>query len=447
MPRASMGSGWRTRRRVQTNNNARSVLAIRENIMLSKALVALALAVACAGWTAPASAQGFYPGDTAKDKTTLPGGFEPVLQLRTYYLDAESLTGVPSEAWALGGWAGLRSPWWGDLFQVGVVGYTSQKLYAPADKDGTKLLATGQQPITVLGEAFGALRILGQTITAYRQLVNRPFINPQDNRMVPNTFEAYTLTGASGDVAYTGGYITKIKVRQSESFVWMSNAAGGAGDQSGVIYVGATWDFTKNGNVRVDDQYAVNVFNTFYIDGKYPIALNDRTSLTLGAQYFPQKSVGDAQIGTFSTFGTGIQAAINHGPAGLQLAYTQTGKGFDTQNPFGTHPSYLDLMQVSFNTAGERAWGVSGNIDFADLGAPGLKAAAIYASGSDRINASSGSAMPDHYETNVRVDYAIRKGTLLEGLVGTLRYSWLQQDGSPQTATQFRAYLNYAARF
>ena len=49
----------------------------------------------------------------------------------------------------------------------------------------------------MLGEAFGAVRILGQTITGYRQLINRPFINPQDNRMVPITFEAYTLTGAA----------------------------------------------------------------------------------------------------------------------------------------------------------------------------------------------------------------------------------------------------------
>jgi hypothetical protein len=136
---------------------------------------------------------------------------------------------VPSAAWAIGGWAGLRSPWWGDVFQLGIVGYTSQRLYGPENKGGTKILQTDQQSITVLGEAFAAVRILGQTATAYRQLINRPFINPQDSRMVPNTFEAYTLTGAANDLSYTGGYITKMKVRQSESFVWMSNTAGGRG--------------------------------------------------------------------------------------------------------------------------------------------------------------------------------------------------------------------------
>lgn len=396
---------------------------------------------------ATASAQGIYPGDLSKDGYKLPGGFEPVLQLRTYYFDQDSLTGVPSAAWALGGWAGLKSPWWGDFFQVGVIGYTSQKLYGPEDKDGTKLLQTGQEPITVLGEAFGAVRILGQTITAYRQLINRPFINPQDSRMVPNTFEAYTLTGKASDVAYTGGYITKIKVRQSDSFVWMSNTAGGTGNQEGVIYAGATWDFAKNGYVKVDDQYGVDVFNTFYVEGKYPFVIDDKTLVTLGAQYYPQSSVGDAQIGSFSTYGMGLQATVAHGPVGMQLYYTQTGKGFDTQNPYGDHASYLNLMQVAFNTAGERAYGIGANVNFAELGAPGLTAAAVYADGRDRINAGTGAAIPDRNETDVRADYAFGKGTILEGLVATFRYSWLRQDGSPQTQTQLRAYVNYAVRF
>ena len=320
---------------------------------LLQAAQMLLLAACAVGAMATATAQGINPGNPAKDAYLLPGGFEPVLQLRTYYFDQESLTGAPSAAWALGGWAGLRSPWWGDLFQAGIIGYTSQKLYGPEDKDGTKLLRPGQQQITVLGEAFGAVRILGQTITGYRQLVNRPFINPQDNRMVPNTFEAYTLTGSANDVSYTGGYITKMKARQSDSFVWMSNAAGGTGTQKGVAYAGGTWEFAKNGYVRMDEQYTIDVFNTFYIDGKYPIAIGDKATLTLGGQYYPQSSVGDAQ---------------------------------------------------------------------------------------------TGAAIPDRNETDVRVDYAFGKGTILEGLVATFRYAWLHQEGSP-TATELRAYLNYAVRF
>ncbi len=407
-------------------------------------LAALIAALCLAG---PASAQGIWPGDLPKEGYKLPGGIEPVLHLRTYYFDQESTSDVPSKAWALGGWAGLRSPWWGDLFQVAVNFYMSEKLYGPEGEGGTKILQSDQASINVLGEAFGAVRFAGQTITAYRQLINRPFINPQDNRMVPNTFEAYTLSGNVADVTYTGGYITKEKPRDTESFRWMSNVAGGAGNQEGVAFAGATWNFAKNGYVRLDEQYAFDTFNTFYADVRYPIALDDRTSIALGAQYYPQTSVGDEQIGSFSTWGYGLQAALSYGPVGAQLYWTQTGKDRDTLNPFGSHASYLDLMQVSFNTAGEKAWGIGANVDFADLGAPGLTAAAVYAAGRDRLDYTTDAPLPDRNETDVRVDYAFPKGSLLEGFSATFRYSWLDQDGAAQTGTQLRAYLNYAVGF
>jgi len=403
------------------------------------------LAMSCMALASVASAQSSAWPAKGGDKAF--GGFEPILHLRTYDLDQESLTGVPSSAWALGGWAGVRSPWFGDIFQVGVVGYTSLKLYGPADKDGTLLLAPGQETIAVLGEAFGSLRFFGQTFTGYRQRINRPFINIQDSRMVPNTFEAYTLSGEGSNVSYTGGYITKMKKRNSEHFVWMSEAAGGSGEHKGTAFAGVTWDFDKNGYVRGDFQQSIDVFNTFYADGKYPIALDADTLLALGAQYINQRSVGAEQLGSFSTWGVGLQATIARGPFGGQLYYTQTGKGFDTQSPYGDHASYLNLMQVAFNTAGEQAWGIGGTIDFAGLGAPGLTTGIVYANGRKRINATTGAAIPDRDETDVRAEYAFAKGTMLEGLVATLKYSWLRQDGSPQTATQLRAYINYDVRF
>jgi hypothetical protein len=130
-------------------------------------------ALAAAALAGPAFAQGIYPGELCKDGYKLPGGFEPVLQLRTYYFDQESTSSTENEAWALGGWAGVRSPWWSNMVQAGLVVYTSQELYGPDGKGGTRLLTATQEPITVVGEAFGALRYADQTFTAYRQLINR----------------------------------------------------------------------------------------------------------------------------------------------------------------------------------------------------------------------------------------------------------------------------------
>ena len=391
--------------------------------------------------------QGLVPGELSKDRYKLPGGFEPAVALRTYYWDSESIGSTStSEAWALGGWAGVRTPWWGDLFQVGLVGYTSQKLHGPEDKDGSKLLAPGQKSFAVLGEAYGAVRVLDQTLTGYRQIVNRPWINPQDNRMVPNTFEAYTVSGARGEVGYTGGYIAKMKTRASDSFDWMSTVAGSKGTHKGVAFAGATWDFAKNGYLRVDEQYGYDLFNTFYIEGKVPIVVDAQTTVFLGAQYTNQKSVGKEEIGAFSTWAGGLQAAIARGPFGGQLYYTQVGKGRDTQNPFGDNASFLNLTQVPFNTAGEKAWGVGANVNLAPFGAPGLTASAVYASSTDRIDAVTGGPIPDRQETDLRADYAFAKDSALKGLVATLRGAWLHQDGSP-TAFQLRIILNYAVPF
>ena len=306
---------------------------------------------------------------------------------------------------------------------------------------------TGQRSFSVLGEAWGAVKIFDQTLTGYRQLINRPYINPQDNRMVPNTFEAYTLSGAASGVSYTGGFIAKMKTRNSDSFDWMSTVAGSKGTHKGVGFAGADVGLREE-RLREGGRAVRQRPLQQFLRGR-EVPDRDRRSDPAGARRANSRTRSrSAQefIGSFSTKHAGVQAAISHGPFGAQLYYTQNGKGFDTQNPFGDHASYLNLMHVAFNTAGEKTWGIGGNVNFASLGAPGLTASAIYASGNDRIDRTTGAAIADRKETDLRADYAFAKDSPLSGLVATLRGGWLHQDGSP-TAFQLRVILNYAVPF
>ena len=107
---------------------------------------------------------------------------------RTYYLTRDNSDGSKSQAWAAGGWLAFRSGLIGDVFGVHLAGYTSQPIFAPPDEGGTRLLAPGQNSIGVLGQVYGRVQIGDQEIRGGRQLVDTPLINPQDNRMVPNTF-------------------------------------------------------------------------------------------------------------------------------------------------------------------------------------------------------------------------------------------------------------------
>ena len=72
------------------------------------------------------------------------------LHLRSYYLDRKQPNPPGPAAWAAGGWLGYQSGWLSNVLRVGVTGYTSQPLWAPADRDGSQLLKPGQQGYAVL---------------------------------------------------------------------------------------------------------------------------------------------------------------------------------------------------------------------------------------------------------------------------------------------------------
>ena len=95
--------------------------------------------------------------------------------------------------------------WIGDTLRFGVVGYTSQRLWGPLDKDGSGLLAPQQEGYSVIGEAFVSLKLWDQVLTGGRFLVNQPEINASDNRMTPITYSGGNLAGKVAGVDYYAG--------------------------------------------------------------------------------------------------------------------------------------------------------------------------------------------------------------------------------------------------
>jgi len=155
------------------------------------------------------------------------------LNLRTFYkYNDKGADNSLSEAWAIGGALTYKSGYLLDRFALGAAVYTSQPLYAPEERDGTLLLKPGQKGYTVLGQLYGEIKVVPDNFfRLYRQEYNTPYINKNDFRMTPNTFEGYTFQGAYGGkdgapgFRYGGGYISKIKERNSDEFVWMSQDA------------------------------------------------------------------------------------------------------------------------------------------------------------------------------------------------------------------------------
>ena len=118
------------------------------------------------------------------------------LNLRSFYFDRSDFNSSEKQAWAIGGWLGVKTGYFLDHIAFGATVYTSNPIYAPDDRDGTTLLAPGQNGYTVFGEWYAELRIIKDLgITVGAKGYDTPFISRNDNRMTPNTFEAAVLQG------------------------------------------------------------------------------------------------------------------------------------------------------------------------------------------------------------------------------------------------------------
>ncbi len=365
------------------------------------------------------------------------------LNVRSYYYYKDTTNTRDNEAWTLGGSLDYESGWWKDRLKIGAAVYTSQKLYGPQDKDGTLLLKPGQESFTVLGQAYLEGRIAeGINLHLFRQTLNLPYVNKQDNRMVPSTFEAYSLEGRSThNTDFILSHVTKMKTRNSSKFRYISEVAGFSGTDRGLSLAGARHSISKDINIGAITLYAWDLWNTVYAEGNNVWELSDQVAIRLSGQFTAQQSVGEELDGDFSTHVFGGKAALSYRGVILNFAFSSTGNDSDIRSPFGGYPGYLSLIEKDFDRAGEDAWLLGVSYDFSFLGIDGLSAFANYARGDTPDSGKI--ASPDQEEFDLTVDYHFKKGPL-KGFWLRFRSAHVNQDGpGGQDIDNFRIILNY----
>ena len=362
---------------------------------------------------------------------------------RSYYRYRDEGDGQIREAFATGGRLKFESGWLHDTFRIGLTGYTSQKLHGDADRDGTGLLQKGQRGYTSLGEAYLEARYERLTAQLFRQEINSPFINRNDSRMTPKTFEAYLLRtesplGITG-LSVGGGHVTKVKDRTSSRFVPLSHRAGVMGEDRGVTAIGASYRMSEDTMVGAINQYGWDLWNTFYAEAELTRAISGTEFTTkTSLQFIDQRSVGDEFAGDFDTqlfgasLGLGLRGFIT------SVAFTSTGDGDSVRNPWGGSPAYNSVMVSDFDRAGEDAYRIGFSYDCAGIGLDGLSAFANFVHG-------EASGLPDEDEWNLTVDYR-RKDGILKDFWLRARAGQNDRDGEA-TRDEFRLTLNYSRSF
>ena len=367
-------------------------------------------------------------------------------QLRTYYFNREKFDSTRSEAWAIGGAFSFLSGYVADRFRMGAVLYTSQPLYAPDEHDGTLLLKPGQEGYTVLGQLYGEIKFTDELFGAFgRKEYDTPFINKNDVRMTPNTFEGVTVYGRAGgkdgapEWRYGGGYISKIKERNSDDFVWMSRDAGADVDR-GVYLAGANYKHAGY-SIGAINYYSHDVINIFYTEAKYAVPMQGGTKLGLAAQFTDQRSTGDNLLtgADFSTYQWGVKADLGMGAAMLTLAYTDVSDEAPMRSPWSLYPGYTSVQVEEYLRAGESAVMLKAAYDFSRHGAKGLSAYALWVNG-------SGVAAPafNRDELDLNLQWTPDNSGPLRGLSFRVRYAQISERGSGNPDTKdFRIIVNY----
>jgi outer membrane porin, OprD family len=367
------------------------------------------------------------------------------VRLRTFYFNRQNDDDTANEALATGGWIQYASGWLFDTFAIGSTYYTSLPVYTPDSRLGTLLLTPDHDAIGVFGEAWAALRYQEYALLrGGRVRIDDGYVNSQDNRMVPNTFEALTLSGKVHWLQYDVGYVWNIKPRDSNDFIAMSRQAEAPGEREGLILTSLTLRPIENLMIYAGNFYGVETFNTAFGKAEYTQPVSQDLTLQFGAQYTDQRGVGDERLGNFATWNVGAGMRVLWRGLSVGTAGHFTSEEDSIRSPWGSWPGYLSLMVTDFDRANEKAFGVGVKYDFGrgtllPFQAPGLLVQLVYALGTDREDPASGSKLPNTHEGNLDITYNVPG---VKGLSLRFRNAYVGR-GNGETVKDFRLIINY----
>jgi hypothetical protein len=360
------------------------------------------------------------------------------LQPRLYYRSLQNSSGV-QEAFAAGGSLSFTTGWWRDTLQLGVTGYKTQAVVAPNGAGNTGLLRPNGDGFSVLGQAWAKVKAGPATAMLFRQALQLPFINGNDSRMIPNTFEAYQLEVEPSKIFRLNfGYVAGMKARTSPDFEPMSEIAGAPQVNRGTSFAGFLIGSEERTYLGAIGELTWDLFSSTYVQAGHTWQFSQDFEIRGDVQFVDQRSVGSDLLGAFNTQLYGARFTTSYADALLSLEFDDTADGAGIRNPFGGAPTFNSLMISNFNQAGEKAYGIGITYDFSKLGLTGVRAFVAYAYGST-------TAGRWEEEINATVDYRITTGRL-KNFWMRLRYA-RNASSSPVPTEDFRVIFNYLINF
>ena len=311
---------------------------------------------------------------------------------------------------------------------VGIAFYTGQEMgLNDDDKDVYGLLATDYKgdhaSYSVLGEAFVQGIFENIALKAGRQELETPFVNTDDNRLTPQSTEAYSLavTGIPDVKIYTS-YVTKMRGKAATEFVSMTEYAEISDADEPVILGGIVYEGVEALKLQIWDYYAKDFFNEIYLRADYSHDINDEWAWFGAAQYLKQKAAGDELGGSFDSYTYAVEGGIEAYGFQTSLAFAQVGDD-EILIPWG-HDLICSIMVNDTVRAEEK--GILGALkyDFSHVGVDGLVAKVKHLDFNTPDDGSN--ASPDKTETDFDIIY--EPGGYFENMSMRLRHAIVNKD-------------------
>lgn len=223
-----------------------------------------------------------------------------------------------------------------------------------------------------LEQFFLQYRLHKTTFTLGKQVLNTPFVNPQDGRMVPSMQEGFTLTHREKRVQLLGAWLWDMAPRSV--FRWLpveqtfglvsvgvnrdGSRSGYAGNthSQGVGIGGITWQPSPRLELQGWNTYVDNVLNNSFLQAEWRRPLREKGAVLLGLQGMYQTSVGaggNADVGKAYTppgetaWLLSARVGASRGPWQINLNYTRIGDEgrFLFPREWGREPLYTFILR------------------------------------------------------------------------------------------------------
>ncbi|MFV3336302.1 OprD family porin [Pseudomonas sp. NY15349] len=375
---------------------------------------AIASALALAG-VAPLSQAAFFEDSTATFETRN-------MYFNRDFRDGTSAQQSKRDEWAQGFMLNFESGYTDGTvgFGLDALGMLGIKLDSSPDRTDTGLLPTHDDGKAA--DEYSKLGLTGKVKVSQTELKigtlipELPTLQPNDGRILPQTFEGGLLTSKEvKGLTFTGGRLDKAKDRNDTNWEDLAlnnknGRFGGSFSADNLDLAGLDYQFTD----RITGSYHFAQLDDIYRQHFIGmVATQPWGPGTFGAdlRLAVSDDAGAAKAGNIDN--TTVNGMLSYALGGHKVSAAWQQLSGDSAFPYvdGADPYLVNFVQINdFAGADERSWQARYDYNFAALGVPGLTFMTRYISG-DNVSRGAGGEGKE-WERNTELKYVVQSGPL-----------------------------------